>query len=232
MRGLAEGDYYFVQSTTKSGYVIEDKKIEFEVEDEDDYIKLTVKNAKESRTCPSEYYYDLNTNAWYHEAIDFVLSEGLMNGTGGRYFSPSVATNRAMIVTILWRLEGQPYVASKLSFKDVASGVWYTEAVRWAASEGIVEGYSETEFGPLDNITREQLATILYRYAQYKGEDVSTSGSLSSYNDAAKVSDWAYAAMRWACGNGIMNGKGNGVLDPQGSALRSEVAQVLMNYLK
>lgn len=182
--------------------------------------------------CPSRAFTDLDTSLWYHEATDYVLENGLMNGVGNNLFDPNGTTSRAMIVTILWRLEGEPVVNYLMQFEDVAAETWYTEAVRWAASEGIVNGYSDTAFGPNDPITREQLATILYRYEQYKGGGFTGAWMfLLDYTDRDKVSDWAYEAMCWTTMHGVINGKGDGILDPKGSAKRCEAAQMLMNYL-
>ena len=159
-----------------------------------------------------------------------VYDNKLMDGTSSTTFAPFMTTNRAMVVTILWRLEGQPETDATLSFTDVESGVWYTDAVRWAASEGIVKGYSDTVFAPNDTVTREELATILYRYAQSKGYDVSAKGDLTTFTDGAKTSSWAAEAMEWAVGSGLLSGRTSGVLDPAGTATRAEVARILQNF--
>ncbi|WP_186566559.1 S-layer homology domain-containing protein [Lawsonibacter celer] len=182
--------------------------------------------------CPSRAFTDLDTSLWYHEATDYVLENGLMNGVGNNLFDPNGTTSRAMIVTILWRLEGEPVVNYLMQFEDVAAETWYTEAVRWAASEGIVTGYSDVAFGPNDPITREQLATILYRYEQHKGGGFTGAWMfLLDYTDRDEVSDWAYEAMCWTTMHGVINGKGDGILDPKGNAKRCEAAQMLTNYL-
>ena len=182
--------------------------------------------------CPSAQYSDLDTKAWYHDATDFVLAKGLMNGVGGGKFDPYGTTTRAMIVTILWRQEGEPAAKTAGSFTDVADGQWYTEAVEWANANGIVEGYGNGKFGPMDPITREQLAAILYRYAMYQGMTaVTLEENLIGFPDTAKVSAYAVPAMNWAVGQGIINGV-DGLLDPQGAAIRVQAAQMLTNYLK
>ena len=186
-------------------------------------------------TCPMYPFNDLNTALWYHDGIHFALENGLMNGVGEGAFAPNAATSRAMIVTILWRLEGEPAVSHNMTFADVAAGKWYTEAVRWAASEGIVEGYSDVKFGPHDVITREQLATILWRYAKSKGYDVSVgeNTNILSYGDAFTVSEWAIPAMQWACGTGLIQGVANGSamnLAPIASATRAQVATILQRF--
>ena len=152
-----------------------------------------------------------------------------MSGTSDSEFAPGVVTTRGMIVTILWRLAGKPVVNYAMQFQDVAPGSYYEEAVRWAASAGIVNGYSETVFGPTDPITREQLAAILYRYARYQDKDVTASASLDGFSDAASVSSYALEAMRWACGEKLINGS-NKKLDPSGLATRAQVAAILQRY--
>ena len=137
-----------------------------------------------------------------------------------------------MIVTILHRLEGEPAVSYLMPFADVAEGAWYAEAVRWAASEGIVTGVSETLFAPNDPITREQFAAILWRYAKYKGFDVSIgeSTNILSYADFGEIGEYAIPALQWACGEGIISGRGEGVLDPRGTATRAEAAAMLQRF--
>lgn len=197
-----------------------------------DYDAALAESCDGVTNCPSKAFNDLDTSLWYHEATDYALENGLMNGVGNNLFDPNGTTSRAMIVTILWRLEGEPVVNYLMQFEDVVAETWYTEAVRWAASEGIVEGYSNTSFGPNDPITREQLATILYRYEQYKGGGFTGAWMfLLDYIDRDKVSDWAYEAMCWTTMHGVINGRGDGILDPKGSAKRCEAAQMLMNYL-
>ena len=172
---------------------------------------------------------DVKPTDWFYEAVAYVYEHGLMDGVGSNRFAPNASTTRAMIVTILWRLEGEPEADDTMPFADVAANTWYTEAVRWAAGEGIVEGYSETAFGPNDPITREQLAAILWRYAQYLELDVSIGKdtNILSYTDAAEISEYAIPALQWACGSGLMEGS-NGSLNPRANATRAEVATILM----
>ena len=155
-----------------------------------------------------------------------------MNGVGNDRFAPNDSTNRAMIVTMLWRMEGSPAAEGTVSFKDVPGGQWYTGAVNWAEANKIVTGYSADAFGPMDSVTREQLAAILYRYAQYKDLDVSVGEdtNILSYDDAFSVSSWAMSAMQWAVGSGILNGRTESTLVPGGNATRAEVATMLMRY--
>ena len=133
-----------------------------------------------------------------------------------------------MIAQVLYNLEGTP-AAGDGSFSDVEAGTWYTDAVNWAAEKGIVKGYGDGTFGPEDDITREQMAVILYRYAQYKGYEVTATGDLSTFNDGAQTSDWAVEAMKWAVGSSLLQGYA-GNLNPTGTATRAEVAQIFMNF--
>ena len=172
---------------------------------------------------------DVSSNEWYYDAVKYVYDNGMMNGIDSTTFSPNNTTTRGMIVTILHRLEGEPSAAAA-GFTDVASGQWYTDAIAWAAANDIVNGYSETEFGPNDTITREQMAAILYRYASFKGYDVTATASLSDYTDAALISGYATAAMQWANAEGLITGVTNTTLNPQGNATRAEVATILMRF--
>src|SRR5699024_11160901 len=140
---------------------------------------------------------DVAPASWYHDAVQYVYENGMMNGTSDTLFSPDATVTRAMIVTILHRLENAPASAAS-GFTDVAAGMYYADAVDWAAANGIVNGVSETRFAPDDSIIREQLAAILYRYAQFKGYAVTASADLSAYTDAAQISAYAAAAMQWA----------------------------------
>ncbi len=171
---------------------------------------------------------DVQNNVWYSEAIAYVYNNGMMNGTE-KGFEPNAATTRAMIVTMLHRFEKEP-AAGVANFADVADGQWFSEAIAWAAANGVVNGYSETKFAPNDEITREQLAAILYRYAQFKGLNVSAKGDLSGFADGAAVSDWAVEAMQWAVGAGLLNGNEQGRLAPTAGATRAEVAMMLMRF--
>ena len=152
-----------------------------------------------------------------------------LTGTGTYTFSPSAPTSRAMLVTILWRLQGEPYVSGS-SFSDVKSSAYYYDAVRWAARYGIVEGYEGNVFKPDDAITREQFAAILYRYAEYCKYSTSASTNLSAYKDNAKVSSWAGTAMKWAVAKGLFEGDNLGNLDPQGQTTRAAAAKLLMAF--
>ena len=179
-----------------------------------------------------EPFDDVGWADWFHDNVVYVYENGLMNGTGAAVFEPDGTVTRGMIVTILHRLEGEPAVNYLMPFADVAEGAWYAEAVRWAASEGIVTGVSETAFAPNDPITREQFAAILWRYAKYKGFDVSIgeSTNILSYADFGEIGEYAIPALQWACGEGIISGRGEGVLDPRGTATRAEAAAMLQRF--
>ena len=181
-----------------------------------------------------EPFADAAPGDWFYGDLVHVYENGLMDGVSDTLFAPDGAVTRGMIVTILHRLEGAPVVDYLLPFADVAEGAWYAEAVRWAASEGIVTGVSETAFAPDEPITREQFAAILWRYAKYKGHDVSIgeSTNILSYTDFAEISEYAIPAMQWACGEGIITGSGEGVLNPRGGATRAEAAAMLARFAK
>lgn len=173
---------------------------------------------------------DVASDAWYADAVHYVAENGIMNGAGDGTFAPYTIMNRSMLVQVLYALEGKPAVSGS-SFADVASDAWYADAVAWAAQTGIVTGLSDTTFGPDQVLTREQLATILYRYAAYKGYDVTASGDLDSYTDAAQLGAYALEAMEWATGSSLISGS-NGALAPQSSATRAEAATILMRFLE
>ncbi|MCF0151488.1 MAG: S-layer homology domain-containing protein, partial [Firmicutes bacterium] len=182
---------------------------------------------------PAEAFSDVDPEAWYHEAVSYVTREGLMEGYSETSFGPNNELTRAQLITILWREAGKPAAETEKTFTDVPEGTWYSEAVCWAASVGITEGYGNGTFGVSDGITREQLATMLYRFEQkvngggFKGAWM----FLLSFKDADQLSEYADEAMHWCVMNGIINGKGDGILDPKGKATRAQVAQMLMNYL-
>ncbi|MGN0967671.1 MAG: S-layer homology domain-containing protein [Oscillospiraceae bacterium] len=182
--------------------------------------------------CVSHTFTDVDTGKWYHEAIDYVVENNLMNGVGGGLFAPNGDTYRGTLLTILYRLEGEPAVDSGSVFSDVPEGAWYHDAVLWAASNGIVEGYGNGVFGAKDPITREQFAAILYRYAQYKGYDVTARGDLSTYTDGASTHGWAEAALSWANAVGIIDGLGENLIDPTGGAIRAQAAKMLFQFCK
>ena len=180
--------------------------------------------------CLLNGFTDLDPNAWYHDGVHFCLENGFMIGMGDGRFDPDGATTRAMIVTVLYRVEGKPAVTGGSPFGDVATGAWYTDAVIWAAANGIVNGYEDGTFHPDDAITREQLAAILYRYAQSKGQGFQGLWSFPlDFPDAGEVSEWADEAMHWMVMNGVVGGK-DGRLLPGGNASRAETATMLQRF--
>ena len=193
--------------------------------------KVTVQASftqNQSGTLP---FTDVKTGDWFYEAVQYVYDKGMMTGVSADRFAPASTTTRGMIVTILYRLENEPAVSGGSAFTDVESGAWYADAVAWAAANDIVNGTSATTFAPNSPITREQMATMLYRFAQYKGMDaVTLQENLTGYPDGDQVSDYAIPAMNWAIGQGLIAGMENGTLVPQGSATRAQVATILMRF--
>lgn len=173
---------------------------------------------------------DVNTGNWYYSAVEYVASKGIMTGISASSFGPNLDTTRGMIVTILYRLENQPTGTEAAAFSDVRAGQYYADAIAWANANGIVTGYGNGLFGPNDAITREQMAAILYRYAQYKEYDVSASAELTAFSDAASVSGYAVDAMKWANAAGLINGVTSSKLAPGNSAARAQVASILMRF--
>lgn len=173
---------------------------------------------------------DVKTADWFYNDVKYVYEKGMMAGTAADVFAPNATTTRAMIVTILYRLEGSPAVTGTSSFVDVPAGQWYTDAVNWAAANQIVKGTSATTFAPNDSITREQMAAILYRYAQYKGYDVTKNADLSGYSDNGQVSAYAKDALAWANAAKLINGVTNTTLAPQGNATRAQVSAILHRF--
>lgn len=178
---------------------------------------------------PQTTFADVPASAWYCDAVEYVYENGLMSGVSGGRFAPDDTLTRAMLVQTLYAMEGRPAAASA-GFADVASGDWYASAVNWAAANGVVSGVSETGFGPNNALTREQLALILYRFAQYKGYDVTGTSDLAAYADGSSVSGWAAEAMGWAVDAGLISGVGGNQIAPTGTASRAQVAQILMNF--
>ena len=174
---------------------------------------------------------DVNEGDWFHDAVQYVYDNGLMGGVGDGQFAPNATTNRAMVVTILYRLAGEPDVSGDVAFTDVEPGLWYTDAVLWAAQKGIVNGISETEFSPSGDLTREQLATVLYRYAESMGYDVSASVDLSGFPDAGDIQSYATQALSWAVAEGLLQGFEDDSLQPGGTATRAQIATILMRFL-
>lgn len=238
----ADGQIVYVTATPDTGYVLSSLFVKTAKGDQ-----LKVYEAKKTGTyyfyMPDQYvtvsayfapaasalpFNDVAHTSWYYDAVKFVYDKGIMDGVSYYKFAPDATITRGMVVTMLWRMAGEPYEAAA-GFTDVAAGRYYTTAVAWAAKNGIVEGMTATTFAPDQAITREQLASILYRYAKWLG--FSGYGSdISGYTDAGKVSSYAYDAMSWAVRSGVVTGTSARVLDPQGTASRAAAAQMFMNF--
>ena len=197
----------------------------FEMPGSDVTVAVTFKEI----ACPSAPYKDLDTSLWYHEGVDYAIANGLMKGVAKDQFDPYGKLNRAMLVTILYRLEGEPRVSGANPFSDVEAGSWYDKAVTWADSKGIVNGYGNGKFGPMDNITREQMAAMMMRYASYKKIDTSKRDQLRSFVDAGNVSAWALPNMQWAVAVGLIEGSNRRLL-PLDATNRAEAATILMRF--
>jgi hypothetical protein len=190
-------------------------------------VKATFKTA-EKTTCPSEAFTDVDTSKWYHEYVDYALTNGIMEGNGDGTFTPNKEVTRAQLAQILYNLAKKPAVTGKSTFTDVADGVWYTDAIVWAAQQGIVDGYEDGTFHPNDYIKRQDLAVMLWRYA---GKPTATQTTLN-FTDADQVSGYAKAAVLWANEQGIMEGNGNSTLNPKGYATRAQAAKMFTVYLQ
>ena len=177
---------------------------------------------------------DVSPAAWYAGAVDYAVSNKLMNGMGGGKFEPNGSMTRAMLVTVLWRYAGSPAEGTN-GFSDVPNGDWYTQAVAWASKNGVVNGVGNGRFDPNGKITREQMAVILFRYANQQGINTGKRGDFGKFADANKVSSYAVDALQWAVAEGIVGGSSEGgklLLNPQGNATRAEVATILMRFLE
>ena len=195
-------------------------------------IKPAVDNTKPaSDSKPKLPFTDVSTSDWFYSDVMFVYENGLFSGTDSRSFSPNASMTRAMLVTVLYRLEGEPAGTGSSSFSDVRSGSYYEKAVAWAAANGIVTGTGSTSFSPDAKVTREQLAAILYRYAQYKKLDTDAGAKLDSFSDAGNVSGYASEALSWAVSEGLINGA-SGRLMPKGDATRAQVAAILHRFVE
>lgn len=173
---------------------------------------------------------DVFVSDWYYDAVKYAVDKQMFTGTSETTFSPNANMTRAMLVTVLHRMEGRPAVNAANNFRDVKNGQWYTEAILWANARNIVTGYGNGLFGIDDPVTREQMAAILYRYAQAKGFNTAALDDLGGYTDAPSVSQWALEAMKWAVGQGLINGTTETTLSPGGTATRAQVATILMRF--
>ena len=180
-------------------------------------------------SCPLSAFPDADLNAWYHDGAHYCVERGILAGTDTGAFAPDLAVSRAMIAVILYRLEGLP-AAEGAGFPDVAADAWYADAAGWAQASGIMAGYDDGRFDPDDPMTREQMALILYRYAEYQGEDMTFRADLSGYVDAGSISLWALPALQWANAMGLITGTSQEepLLSPQGTATRAQLAVMLL----
>ena len=186
-------------------------------------------NCDGGENCPSKDFTDVDKSFWYHDAVDYVVSKGLFNGTSKTTFEPDSAMTRAMLVTVLHRMEGTPEAKEAAKFVDLEDD-WYKAAVAWAAETGIVNGMDADHFDPNGKVTREQAMTMLMRYAKYKGMDVSATVELTKYTDVDQIGDWAQDAVHWAVAVGLINGTTPTTLEPQGQSTRAQVATILMRF--
>lgn len=184
--------------------------------------------------CPSLAFEDLDVGAWYHLDADYVIENGLFNGTTEKTFTPNGNMTRAMLVTVLYRAEGEPATNRSIPFSDVDMGMYYANAVSWAKQNGVITGVSENEFAPEDNITREQIAAIMHRYAQYKGYDVSIgeNTNILSYADCEEISEYAISSMQYAVGCGLIKGRSASTLNPKDFATRVELAAIIHRFIE
>ncbi len=179
--------------------------------------------------CPSAHLTDVELNAWYHEAVDYVVEHGIMAGVSATAFQPNGSLTRGQVVQILHNLEGKPEETAEAPFTDTA-GHWALEAIAWAAQNNVVAGYDDGTFGPEKLVTREEFAQMLYNYAKFKGYDLTAGGDLTQFPDAGAISDWAETALSWANGKGLINGHDNGTIDPQGNTTRAQAASIMKNF--
>lgn len=241
----AKGTTVTVTASPSKGYVVDAVKV---VDKDGKDVAVTGKDGKYVFTMPGSAvtvtgtfkaetpvalpFTDVKSGDWFYPAVQYAYAQGLMTGTSATTFAPNGTMNRAMIVTVLYRLEKSPAVTGASKFTDVPAGQWYSDAVAWAAANKIVNGYDETTFGPMNAVTREQMAAILFRYEQYKGlENVTLEENLNRFPDQNKISAYAIPALQWAVGQKIINGNADGTLDPTGTATRAQVAQIFTNLL-
>ena len=187
--------------------------------------------SSQQRPSGSLPFTDVKADDWFYDDVSFVYEKGLMVGVSDTKFDPNGTATRAMLAAILWRMEGRPTPSGNVKYSDVPAGQWYSDGIAWATEAGIFEGYGDGTFGPNDPITREQLASTFYRYARYKGYDISETGDLDQFTDIDEASAWALDALKWAVGSGLMHGKGSNKLDPTGTSTRAEIAAMLHRFV-
>ena len=196
----------------------------------EDKEETTTEETEETTTPETVAFSDVSESDWFYKGVSYVVENGMMNGVGENQFAPNAPLTREMLAVVLYNMEKQPESTGVNPFADVKADMWYTDAIVWANANGIVAGYDDSTFGLGDSITREQLAAILYRYAQMKGYDVTEKADLTGYADSAAISGYAVEAMQWANANGIVNGMTATTLAPQGTATRAQVATMLMSF--
>ena len=229
----AGGDTYYAFSAAESGYdtgISLDQVVMDYITEELDGTVTAARYGQTANRIHTISYNDVTAGDWFTSDVIYVTLTGLMNGTGDG-FSPNNNINRAQLVTVLYRMAGEPEVTGENPFTDVPDGQWYTDAVLWAAENGITDGTSETTFSPNNPLTREQMATFFYRFADFETEEpIEVTGDLSGYTDADLVADYAVDAMTWAVGEGVISGIGNNTLAPDNTASRAQMATVLTRY--
>ncbi len=179
--------------------------------------------------CPSDHLTDVEEDGWYHDAVDYVVEHGIMEGMSPTTFAPRRELTRAEVVQVLYNLEGRPDVTGENIFTDTAKH-WAVDPITWAATTGVVDGYGDDTFRPNNPVSRQEFAQMLYRYAKYKGYDLAAEGDLSQFPDSGKIGEWAEAAMKWANGEGLIQGHENGTIDPTGTTIRAQAASILMRF--
>lgn len=209
----------------KYTFIMPDSKVKLDAT----FKKIATTKVEETKVMP---FTDVKAGDWFYNAVKFAYENSLMNGETDILFMPNNNLNRAMLVTILYRLENTSTISEVNKFSDVAIGQWYANAVVWASANGIVNGYEDGTFLPMQNVSREEMAAMLMRYAKYKGYDVSKSADLTGYVDGNKVSAWAVPNMQWASGSGLIKGDESNKLNPQGNATRAEAAMILMRFIE
>ena len=179
--------------------------------------------------CPSDHLTDVEEDGWYHDAVDYVVEHGIMEGMSPTTFAPRRELTRAEVVQVLYNLEGRPDVTGENIFTDTAKH-WAVDPITWAATTGVVDGYGDDTFRPNNPVSRQEFAQMLYRYAKYKGYDLAAEGDLSQFPDSGKIGEWAEVAMKWANGEGLIQGHENGTIDPTGTTIRAQAASILMRF--
>ncbi|MBE6913020.1 MAG: hypothetical protein E7473_10900 [Ruminococcaceae bacterium] len=223
-----------VQAVPDEGYAVEKvivNGMQYPADETVTIASVTAKTHVEFYFNKKTRFKDVARGSWYFDAVEKIAEMGLFTGTSATEFSPDMPMTRAMLVTVLHRLDGKESTVGQVTFKDVASGTWYTEAIAWASANKIVNGYSANTFGTNDSISRQDMVTILYRYLKYKGVTPEGGASLNAYKDADKVSDYAKAAMEWAYSEGLVKGTSDTTLSPKDNCTRAQVATIILRYI-